>query len=65
MKYLAFWTSKNGQDLLSKYGFGSVLPTMSISTEILQFQSVGTAVTIRDAKNAKTQQPINKYACPQ
>lgn len=42
MKYLNFWTSKDGQDLLSKYGFGSTLPTLSMSTEILQFRSIGT-----------------------
>jgi molybdate transport system substrate-binding protein len=65
MKYLTFWTSKDGQDLLAKYGFGSALPTMSISTEMLQVQSSGIALIIQDTKNAKTQQPINKYACPQ
>jgi molybdate transport system substrate-binding protein len=65
MKYLTFWTSTDGQDLLNKYGFGNKLPTMSISTEILQFRSSGIALIIQDTKKAKTQQPINKYACSQ
>jgi molybdate transport system substrate-binding protein len=52
MKYLNFWTSKDGQDLLSKYGFGSTLPAMSISTEILQFQSIGTMTILQATKNA-------------
>ncbi len=38
MKYLNFWISNDGQNLLTKYGFGNTLPTMSISTEIVQFQ---------------------------
>lgn len=54
MKYLNFWTSKDGQDLLSKYGFGSTLPTLSMSTEILQFQSIGTMTMIQVAKNSET-----------
>jgi molybdate transport system substrate-binding protein len=51
MKYLNFWTSKDGQDLLSKYGFGSTLPTLSISTEILQFQSIDTMTVIQVEEN--------------
>jgi molybdate transport system substrate-binding protein len=50
-KYLNFWTSKDGQDLLDKYGFGSTLPTMSVSTEILQFRSIGITAMMQVAKN--------------
>ena len=53
MKYLNFWTSKDGKDLLSKYGFGSTLPTLSMSTEILQLQGIGTMTRIHVAKNSE------------
>ncbi len=55
MKYLNFWISNDGQNLLTKYGFGNTLPTMSISTEILQFQSIGTMTVIEVPKNTEAQ----------
>ena len=55
MKYLNFWTSKDGQDLLGKYGFGNALPALSMSTEILQFQTVGPMTATQVMKNNEVQ----------
>jgi molybdate transport system substrate-binding protein len=55
MKYLNFWISNDGQNLLTKYGFGNTLPTMSISTELFQFQSIGTMTVIEAPKNIEAQ----------
>jgi molybdate transport system substrate-binding protein len=53
MKYLNFWISDDGQKLLTQFGFGNTLPSMAISTEILQFQSVSTMTVIEVPKNTE------------
>ncbi len=50
MKYLNFWISKDGQDLLTKYGFGNTLPTL-ISTGLQEAPSINLSVPmLRDSE---------------
>jgi molybdate transport system substrate-binding protein len=46
-KYLNFWLSQMGQDLLAKYGFGSVLSTTPILTDGLLLQATNAGIGIQ------------------
>jgi molybdate transport system substrate-binding protein len=47
-KYVNFWLSKKGQDLLAQYGFGSILSSSSMLADFTHLQSSYEGIDIRE-----------------